>query len=117
VLNEGEPLLNGAFSDYGTHLVPGVFPTPLYEIFMAFIIFAILWYMRKKTDIPGIISGAYLIFNGIERFMIEKIRVNNVSTYLGMKMTQAEFISILFVLAGIGLVGFLLYNKKKGLTS
>ena len=117
VLNEGEPLVNGAFSDYGMHLVPGVFPTPLYEIFMAFIIFGILWYMRKKTDIPGIISGAYLIFNGIERFMIEKIRVNNVSTYLGMKMTQAEFISILFILAGAGLVGFLLYRRKKELTN
>jgi prolipoprotein diacylglyceryltransferase len=95
------------------HLVPGVFPTPLYEIFMALIIFGILWFMRKKTHIPGIISGAYLIFNGIERFMIEKIRVNNVSTYLGMKMTQAEFISILFVIAGIALISFILYRNKR----
>ncbi|MFM7769308.1 MAG: prolipoprotein diacylglyceryl transferase family protein, partial [Bacteroidota bacterium] len=35
VLSEGVPMASGTFEDYGMHLQPGVFPTPLYEIIMA----------------------------------------------------------------------------------
>jgi phosphatidylglycerol:prolipoprotein diacylglycerol transferase len=51
----------------------------------------------------------YLMFNGIERFLIEKIRVNNVFDFLGMQVTQAEVISTLMFLAGLSL---LLYFRR-----
>lgn len=108
----GEPLTEGLiFDGYGTHLVPPVFPTPIYETTMAVIIFLVLWRMRKKTRIPGLIIGWYMVFNGIERFLIEQIRVNNVFNFLGMKVTQAEVISVSFVLAGIALI---LWVRKRG---
>ena len=43
----------------------------------------------------------YLMFNGIERFLIEKIRVNATFDFIGMEITQAEIISVLFFLAGV----------------
>jgi prolipoprotein diacylglyceryltransferase len=48
--------------------------------------------------------ATYLILNGIERFFIEKIRVNNKFDVLGLTMTQAELISVFFVLLGIILI-------------
>ncbi|GIS04519.1 MAG: hypothetical protein CM15mP107_1390 [Bacteroidota bacterium] len=44
--------------------------------------------------------GLYLVFNGLERFSIEKIRINN-ELYKGL--TQAEMISITLILLGLGL--------------
>jgi len=98
----GEVMTSGGWDGYGTHLVPGVFPTPLYEIVAALVIFIILWSVRKRwKEVVGAVSGLYLILNGIERFFIEKIRVNNHFDFLGMKATQAEIIAVLFVLGGV----------------
>ncbi|MDG1260293.1 MAG: prolipoprotein diacylglyceryl transferase [Flavobacteriales bacterium] len=94
----------------GTFLDPGVFPTPFYETVMATIIFLILWGLRKKIKVPGIIFGLYLIFNGFERFWIEKIRVNSVYDIAGLQITQAEIISTILFISGIILV---LYLRKK----
>jgi len=90
-----------------------VFPTSLYEIFMCGGLFLILWAIRKKINAPGIISGIYLIFTGLERFFIEKIRVNATYTIFGFQPTQAEIISIVLVLAGCVI---LLFKKKRSTT-
>ena len=42
----------------------------------------------------GQIFAAYLMFNGFERFWIEKIRVNTTFDLAGITMTQAELISV-----------------------
>lgn len=85
------------FEDYCTHLVPGVYPTPLYEVIACVLLFGVLWALRKRIATPGIIFSLFLIFDGVERFFIEKIRVNEL--WLGT-WTQAEVISSLLVLAG-----------------
>jgi len=93
-----------AFEGYGTYLDPAVFPTPIYETTAAVIGFAFLWGMRKRwTAVPGKIFAAYLMFNGFERFWVEKIRVNTTFDFLGMTMTQAELISVCTFLSGIAL--------------
>jgi phosphatidylglycerol:prolipoprotein diacylglycerol transferase len=112
----GQPLFEPCAPQWGehcTHLVPGVFPTPVYETTATILIFIWLWRMRKKWQIPGVMFAAYLIANGVERFLIEKIRVNNVFKFLGMKMTQAELISVMFILAGIGLLIYVKRSKPK----
>lgn len=86
---------------YCTHLVPSVWPTPFYETIMATIIFLILWSLRKKIKIAGVITGLYLVFNGIERFLIESIRVNNKFDLLGIQATQAQVIAVCFIVAGV----------------
>ncbi len=88
----------------GTHcnyLPIPVFPTPFYEIVACLILFFVLWSLRGKLKVPGQMAGLYLIFNGAERFLIEKIRVNATYNIAGMKITQAEIISFLLIIAGI----------------
>ncbi len=91
------------FDGYCTHLDPMVFPTPVYETIMATGIFLFLWFIRKRLTIPGLMFASYLMLNGIERFFIEKIRVNNKFDLLGIQATQAEVIAVLFFLTGAGL--------------
>ena len=84
-----------------------VFPTPLYEIIACTILFFVLWALRDKLRPAGALFALYLILNGLERFFIEKIRVNNKMNFLGMQPTQAEVISLGLILAGILLWIFL----------
>jgi len=58
---------------------------------------------------PGQLFGIYLIFNGIERFAIESIRVNTHYESLPFKPTQAQIISVLLFISGLVLV----LNAKK----
>ncbi|MFM7106802.1 MAG: prolipoprotein diacylglyceryl transferase, partial [Flavobacteriales bacterium] len=100
------------YEGYCTHLVPPVYPTPVYETFMATVIFAILWLLRRKLKIPGQLFALYLILNGCERFLIEQIRVNNKFELLGMIWTQAELIAVGFIATGFGLMAFLSRDKR-----
>lgn len=97
--------------DHCMHLDPPVFPTPFYEMIMAITLFFILWSMRKHLKYGGLLFGIYLVFNGLERFLIEKIRVNTIMDFLGMKVTQAEIISSGLVILGIILIVFSLIKK------
>ncbi len=86
---------------YAFELEQAVFPTPFYEVLMMSVVFAILWSLRKRIATPGMLFFIYLILIGVERFLIEKIRVNVVHEVFGMTMTQAEIISVGLVLIGI----------------
>jgi prolipoprotein diacylglyceryltransferase len=59
-----------------------------------------MWSFRKKVTQPGNLTGVYLIFAGGERFLIEKIRVNNKYDFLPFQPTQAELISVILILIG-----------------
>lgn len=89
-----------------------VFPTPLYEIIMCTFLFLILWFLRKGINRAGVITGIYLIFNGLERFVIEKIRVNNTYTLFGFHPSQAQIISSILVITGIIFVFAAAKNKS-----
>jgi prolipoprotein diacylglyceryltransferase len=99
--------------DYPNNVIgaePGlVFPTPFYEILMMGFVFLILWNVRKKITIPGVMFGLYLVFNGLERFLIEKIRVN---THIWGTITQAEIISSILMLAGIVMIVVMFKRNK-----
>lgn len=97
----GEQLANCVSDKYCTHLVPSVFPTPLYETLMCTALFFVLWYLRKRITTPGVLFSVYLIFNGVERFFIEKIRVNTLYHIGDFGFTQAELISSILILLGI----------------
>ena len=78
-----------------------VFPTPFYETIACSLLFLLLWELRKRVKIPGVIFGIYLILNGLERFTVEKIRVNSTYPIFGFHPTQAEIISFLLFLTGL----------------
>lgn len=114
VLNKGVQV-KGCNRDHCAKLPLPVFPTALYEVIMAALIFAFLWAIRKRIKIPGLLFCIYLMFNGLERFAIESIRVNTKMMFLGMEVTQAQLISSILFLVGIlaGLYCYWLYNRKK----
>ena len=106
----------GTFWDpYCYELTNPVYPTPIYEVIMASLIFLFLWNIRKRIKISGVLFFIYLTLNGIERFLIEKIRVNEKYDFLG-GITQAEIISFSLIL--IGLLGcFLLVRNNQKIKS
>lgn len=108
----GEPLMNCISDKYCTHLVPPVFPTPLYETLMCIVLFAVLWFLRKRISTPGVLFSIYLIFNGVERFFIEKIRVNTLYHIGDFGFTQAELISSILIILGITGVWFFRQLEK-----
>lgn len=100
---------------YCHELSPKVYPTPIYEILASFIGLGLLWVVRKRVHITGMLFCLYLIYNGIERFFIESIRVNDRYNYFGYEWSQAQYISIVFVLLGsIGALYLWRSNKDKG---
>ena len=101
----------GCAGPYCSYLPVPVFPTPFYETIVCIGLFFLLWSVRKKFKVPGTLFAFYLIINGIERFFIEKIRVNTRYSILGFHPTQAEIISTLLIIGGGVLYYFL---KKRG---
>ena len=99
VVGEGVriPVCEGS---YCSQLPIPVFPTPLYETIVCLGLFFLLWTLRKKIDIPGRLFAIYLMVNGVERFFVEKIRVNTKYDFLPFHPTQAEIISFSLVLSG-----------------
>jgi prolipoprotein diacylglyceryltransferase len=61
----------------------------------------VLWFLRKKIKAPGALFGIYLVLNGFERFMVEKIRVNTTYDIFGFHPTQAELISSMLMIVGL----------------
>jgi prolipoprotein diacylglyceryltransferase len=112
-VNEVGVLIPGCEGKYCYELPNAVFPTPLYETLAALLIFGILWGIRKKIKTPGLLFSIYLIFNGMERFLIEKIRVNTLYHIGNFGITQAEIISVvLFLVGALGVIYFSLQGKK-----
>ncbi len=106
----GGPILDGrpCFDGYCTVLPETVFPTPLYETIVCVGFFFLLWSLRKKLRPAGSIFFLFLFLNGLERFFIEKIRVN-VEVLPGI--TQAEIIATALMLAGVAGLVWLRRNK------
>lgn len=110
---EGIPMENCIYNDeYCTILPEPVYPTPIYETIMCIMIFGVLWYYRKKIIIPGILFFMYVAFSGLERLLIEQIRVNVPYHLGGLEFTQAELISVLLIITGIAGIIILLKRNK-----
>jgi len=99
-VNEVGSPIPGCEGPFCNQLNPLVIPTPLYEIIACTGLFLVLWGLRKRIRIPGQLFGLYLVLNGIERFAIEQVRVNNTYDILGFHPTQAELIAVALVAAG-----------------
>lgn len=114
VLSEGVRFPDCTDRQYCSFLPVPVFPTPFYETVACLILFGILMALRKKINFAGGLFAIYMIFNGVERFFVETIRVNTKYDIGGLHPTQAEIISTALVLAG---VIFYFYWKKRPVAS
>ena len=90
-------------------------PSQLYEAFLeGIVLFVILIFVKKrlKNLNPGYISGIFLIFYSIFRFICEFYRVPDEQIgYLLLNLTLGQIISIIFL--AIGITIFSLKNEKK----
>ena len=114
VLSEGVGIKDCNEQQYCNQLPMPVFPTPFYETLMGLILFLFLWSVRSRLRQPGMMFGIYLMVNGAERFLIEKIRVNTTYTLLGFHPTQAELIATLLFLTGLLLVVTVKRTRQAG---
>ncbi|MBN8587042.1 MAG: prolipoprotein diacylglyceryl transferase [Rhodothermia bacterium] len=89
---------------------PGVYPTPLWEFLACFAIYWILVALRNHPFKPGWIFSLYLLLNGLERFFIEKVRVNARFDFLMFQTTQAELIASFLIIVGI--VGLVITTRR-----
>lgn len=78
-----------------------VHPTPVYETLAAFLLAAFLWRLRKRPAADGFLFGVYLMVSGMERFLVEFIRVNPKWMF---GLSQSQLISLALVTLGAMLV-------------
>ena len=111
-VNEVGIQIEGCNERYCRQLPVPVYPTPLYEIIACTLLFLVLWAMRDRVRPAGALFCLYLILNGLERFLVEKIRVNNKMDLFGFQPTQAEVIAVGLMLTGI-LLWIFLWQKYR----
>ena len=88
-------------------------PTQLYESLSYLIIFVVLYtlYLKKRESLPrGYLFGWFLILLFSARFFIEFIKEVQVDFESTMTLNMGQWLSIPFVLTGIGL---LIWSKKQ----
>lgn len=116
VIGDGVPI-PGCEGRHCMVLPDPVFPTPIYEAIACILLFFVLWRLRKVFTNPGQMFSAYLLLNGMERFAIEQIRVNNKFEIAGFILTQAEVIALVLMTLGVaGLIYFkhhLIKNERR----
>jgi phosphatidylglycerol:prolipoprotein diacylglycerol transferase len=78
--------------------VLAVHPTQLYEVAAMLVAFAVLWVLRKRGKPVGWLFGVYLVFAGIERFLVEIVRAKD-DRLLG-PFTVAQLTSVVLVVVG-----------------
>jgi len=79
--------------------VLAVHPTQLYETGLMLIAFFVLWAWRRRAKPIGWLFGVYLVFAGIERFVIEIVRAKD-DRLLG-PFTLAQLTSVILVAVGV----------------
>jgi prolipoprotein diacylglyceryltransferase len=115
-LSQEDSCLKSCGMRYCHELKPGVYPTPLYETTFGLLACALLFFNKHRFKIPGTIFFLYMILNGIERFLIEFVRVNEKYELFGLNWSQAQYISILFIIIGTGGLFYLYKNKSSKLS-
>ncbi len=111
VINEGIPIPD-CVSRFCYVLPQTVYPTALYESIACILLFILLMAIRKHIKVPALLFCIYLFLNGVERFFIEKIRVNSEYDFGFMSITQAEIISFVLMIVSAS-VGIWLYSRYK----
>jgi phosphatidylglycerol:prolipoprotein diacylglycerol transferase len=104
--NGSPPSTAANLHGFGVTLSPGVdpstvmtvHPTQLYEVAAMLVAFAVLWVLRKKGRPVGWLFGVYLVFAGVERFLVEIVRAKD-DRLLG-PFTIAQLASVILLAIG-----------------
>ena len=77
-----------------------VHPAPVYETLIGLGTFGFLWLLRKYIAMPGMLFSLYLVLANCARFAVEFVRIN--PPVIGA-LTAAQLISLVLVVAGVGI--------------
>lgn len=86
-------------------------PTQLYEAIFLLLLFAYLMYRVRKEK--SFVLPTYLIAYGVWRYGIEFLRADDRGKTIVSFMTPSQFIAVIMILIGIGLIFFERYYIKK----
>ncbi len=89
-------------ADVSASTVLAVHPTQLYETAIMLVAFFFLWKWRTLPRPTGWLFGAYLVWAGAERFVIEIFRAKD-DRFIG-QFTIAQLTSVLLILIGIAIL-------------
>lgn len=101
ILRKGIYMQGCTWDDYCYKLAVPVYPTPLYELVMGLIIVLVLLFALRHEKLAGRVSAYCLMLMGIERFLIEKIRVDIRYNLFGLHPTQAEILAVFCFCCGM----------------
>ena len=87
----------------------GVYPTMLYEFAMCAVLAGVLWLLRRHPFRAGWLISLYAVFTGVERFVIEFIRVNPEAAF---GLSQSQLISVALIVGGLVGLAFLTRPAK-----
>jgi phosphatidylglycerol:prolipoprotein diacylglycerol transferase len=87
-------------------------PTQLYESIPCLIGFFILWLIRKRIKIPGLIFAIYLVFYGMLRFTVEFYRFD-AYTFGFLNISPSQYFASLSFITGMVLIFVLTKRYKK----
>jgi phosphatidylglycerol:prolipoprotein diacylglycerol transferase len=82
--------------------VIAVHPTQLYETAMGMVMFFILWRFRHHRHAEGWLFGVWAVLAGIERFLVEFVRVKDDITGIGL--TTAQLVALAAIALGVVLL-------------
>ena len=85
-----------------------VHPAPVYETLAGAAIFGVLWKLRTRLAVPGMLFCLYLVLSGVARFSVEIIRLNPIVMF---GFTEAQLISL--ALVAVGVVGVLCLSRRR----
>jgi len=83
-------------ADMDPSTVVSVIPTQIIEVVLGFIMFLILWRLRKHTHAEGWLFGVYAVLAGIERFAVEFLRIKD-DRFFALSLAQCIAIAIFIV--------------------
>ena len=89
-------LVDGFFPGVRVH------PAPLYEVLLFLAIFALMWSLRTRSSFAGQQACLYLILGGLERVIVEFLRINPRVLW---GFSEAQLISLMMI--GIGVATWL----------
>lgn len=85
-----------------------VHPTPIYETLAMGLGAWMLWQLRDRVR-AGVLFAIYLVYAGVERFLVEFVRRNSVDA-IGLTAAQIESL----VLIGAGIVWIAMVSRRYG---
>ena len=84
----------------------GVVPTQLIEVALGFAMFLVLWRLRQHAHADGWLFGVYGVVAGIERFLVEFVRIKD-DRFFALSVAQCIAIAVF-------LVGILVMRARSG---